>query len=158
MAALVPKDLAWISSASLRATGEAVSIASPQAVFAVLADHEAWTTWFPNVKKVEVLGPAEGIGARRRVKIPMVTVDEEFIAWEPGVRFAFTGLAASPRFASSLVEDCRLEPTGDGGCRIGYTMYFEPAGPAGAVMKVSIKRVAKNLQAAMDALARVAAR
>ncbi len=158
MADLVRQTLDWIEAAPLKIRGTSVASASPEAVFAVLANHEAWPQWFPGLKRVDVLGPAAGVGARRRVKLPMTTVDEEFIAWEPGVRFAFTGTAASPRFTSSLVEDCRLEPTADGGTAIGYTMYLAPAGPAGFLIKAAAGRVRSNLQAGVDALATLAAK
>jgi Polyketide cyclase / dehydrase and lipid transport len=153
VAALVPQTLDWITRAPVQASGVSTSTASPDAVFAVLADHERWVEWFPSLKQVDVLGPAVGIGARRRVKIPMSWVEEEFIAWDPGVRWAFTGTAASPRWTRSLVEDCRLTARPDGGTDIRYTMYLDPVGPMGWVMRRSIGRVSDTIQQAMQHLA-----
>jgi uncharacterized protein YndB with AHSA1/START domain len=157
MGDLVRRDLDWIDDAPVRIEARAESAAPPAAVFAVLADHERWPEWFPSVRKVTVLGPAEGVGARRRVDIPGASVDEEFIAWEPGVRWAFTGIAASPRFTRSLVEDCRLTPTPSGGTEISYTMYLDPPPilrPTATVLVAGIKR---NNQRAVEQLARRAA-
>lgn len=126
MGALVPRTLDWKDEAPVRIEARAESDASPEAVFAVLADHERWPEWFPAVRKVVVLGEATGVGARRRVVIPGASVDEEFIAWDDGKRWSFTGYAAKPRFTKSLVEDCVLEPLASGGTAISYTMYLDP--------------------------------
>ena len=158
MSALEKQTIDWIERAPLRVAGSAESTASPDAVFAVLADHERWPEWFPRVKKVEVIGPAEGVGARRRVVVPGMTVDEEFIVWDPGKRWAFTAYDARPGFTRSLVEDCVLTPLPNGGTSITYTMYMDPVGPMGLL----IKRVAGIMRAnntnAMQNLAARAAR
>jgi len=158
MATAVPRTLDWISHAPASAHGSSTSTAPPEAVFAVLADHAGWVEWFPNVKRVDVLRPATGVGARRRVKIPMVTVEEEFIAWEPGVRWTFTATATSPAWTRSLIEDCRLTPRPDGGTDIDYTMYFDPVGPIGWMMKRSVGRISSAIQHGMENLATRAAR
>lgn len=156
---LIKRDLGWIASAPITLTGRSTSTAAPAAVFAVLADHERWPEWFPNVKRVEVTGPAEGVGARRRVFIPGAVVEEEFIAWEPGARWAFTATAARPAVARSIIEDCHLVPIGDGaGTAISYSMHIEPsawARPLFAVIKVVMQR---GLQRGMEELAARAAR
>ncbi len=156
MGALVTRTLEWIDEAPVRIEARAQSTATPDAVFAVLADHERWPEWFPMVKRVTVLGPSEGVGARRRVAIPGATVDEEFIAWDPGVRWSFTGTAARPPFTRSLVEDCRLEEA-SGGTDIRYTMYLDPPPLLRPVMRLTIGRVRKNLRRAVNNLAKRAA-
>jgi carbon monoxide dehydrogenase subunit G len=158
MATVVPRTLDWISHAPVRAHGQSTSTAPPDAVFAVLADHAGWVEWFPNVKRVDVLGPASGVGARRRVKIPMVTVEEEFIAWEPGVRWTFTATSTSPAWTRSLIEDCRLTARPDGGTDIDYTMYLDPVGPIGWMMKRSVGRISSAIRQGMENLATRAAR
>lgn len=154
MAALVPRTIEWTETAPIRVEARAESSASPDDVFAVLADHERWPEWFPSVRKVTVLGPAEGVGARRRVSVPGSTIDEEFIVWEPGSRWAFTGTAARPRFTRSLVEDCRLEPLASGGTAISYTMYFDPPPALRPLLRAAAGRLRKNNDRAMANLAR----
>jgi hypothetical protein len=110
------------------------------------------------VKKVEVLGPAEGVGARRRVVIPGMTVDEEFIVWDRGKRWTFTAYDCRPRFTRSLVEDCVLTPLPDGGTAISYTMYMDPVGPMGFLIKRVVGIMRKNNTKAMQNLAVRAAR
>ena len=157
MGELTKQAIDWIERAPVRVEARAESTASPDKVFAVLADHERWPEWFPSLRDVTVLGPAEGVGARRRVVIPGMTVDEEFIVWDPGARWAFTGYAARPRFTRSLVEDCVLTTLPGGGTAISYTMYMDPVGVAGFVVKRSVGRMRKNNTQAMQNLAARAA-
>jgi hypothetical protein len=153
MAELVPRTLEWTATAPVRIAASAVAEAAPEAVFAVLADHHRWPEWFPSVRRVSVLGPASGVGARRRVFIPGATVDEEFIAWEPGARWAFTGTDARPRFTRSLVEDCVLTPLDAGGTSITYTMYLDPHPAQRPVMRLVAGRIRANNARALAALA-----
>lgn len=155
--ALTRQTIDWIDHAPVRIEARAESTASADRVFAVLADHERWPEWFPSVRKVTVLGRGEGVGARRRVEIPGSRVDEEFIVWEPGARWSFTAYEARPRFARALVEDCVLEALPDGGTAITYTMYLDPAGVLGFLMKLGVGRVRKNNTKAMQNLAARAA-
>ncbi len=141
MAELVRRGLDWIDDAPLRIEARGESSATPEAVFVVLADHERWPEWFPSVKQVTVLGRAEGVGARRRVAIPGATVDEEFIVWEPGVRWSFTGFAARPGFTRSLLEDCRLEGRPGGGTGISYTMYLDPPPLLAPLLRLAAGRI-----------------
>lgn len=157
MAALTPRTIDWIGSAPITITARAESTASPQDVFAVLADHERWPEWFPAVKTVTVIGAASGVGARRRVSVPALTVDEEFIAWEPGVRWTFTGLAATPGILRSLVEDCRLEPLPSGGTSISYTMYLDPPKALVPILKLAARQIRRNNTKALESLATRAA-
>ena len=126
MKTLEQKDLDWIERAPVSFSGSANTTASPEAVFAILADHERWPEWFPVLKKEEVLGPRrEGVGTRRLATIPGGKVEEIIIAWDPGRRFAFTVTAVSPGIVRALLEDCRIEPA-HSGTRVTYTMYLEP--------------------------------
>ena len=103
MGAVEQKDLDWIERAPVSFSGSVTTTASPQAVFAILADHERWPDWFPLLKKEEVLGPRrEGVGIRRVATFPGATIEELFIAWDPGQRLAFTATAVSPGIVRAL--------------------------------------------------------
>lgn len=157
MAELVARSVDWIEIAPIRVVATAESSASPAAVFAVLADHERWPEWFPGLRKVTVLGAATGVGARRRVALRGATVDEEFIVWEPGNRWSFTGIAATPRFTKSLVEDCQLVAREAGGTAITYTMYLDPPAALRPLVNALTGRIAANTNRAMRNLAQRAA-
>jgi len=156
MAALVPRTIEWIDIAPIRIAARAESDAPPGDVFAVLADHNRWPEWFPAVRKVMVLGAAAGVGARRRVAITGATVDEEFIVWEPGVRWSFTGVAARPRFTKSLIEDCVLDELESGGTAITYTMYLDPPTATRPLVKALAGRIRANNTRALLNLGRIA--
>ena len=159
MSALATQTIDWIDRAPLRVEARAESTASPDKVFAVLADHERWPEWFPRVTKVEAIGQRAGVGARRRVVVsPGMTFDEEFIVWDPGQRWSFTAYDARPAFTRSLVEDCILTPLPNGGTAISYTMYMDPVGVTGFLVKRSIGVMRKNNTQAMQNLATRAAR
>jgi uncharacterized protein YndB with AHSA1/START domain len=154
MASVIPQTIEWITVAPIVVRATAESAATPDAVFAVLADHERFPEWFPAVRRVTVLGPAAGVGARRRVCVPGLTVDEEFVAWEPGRRFAFTAFAIKPRIFRSLLEDCVLRPTSAGGTSITYTMYLDPPGPLRWLLRLASGSMRINNARAMRSLAR----
>ncbi|MEO7428891.1 MAG: SRPBCC family protein [Acidimicrobiales bacterium] len=157
MAKLTPRSIDWIDHAPIRVEARAESTATAAQVFAVLADHERWPEWFPSVKQVTVIGAAEGVGARRRVAVPGATFDEEFIVWEPGARWSFTGIEAKPGVLRSLVEDCRLEPLASGGTAISYTMYLDPPPLLRPLVRVMTRGMRRNNRRAMANLAQRAA-
>lgn len=108
------EDPAWLDSAeiSLVFTGEIQ--ATPDQIFEVLADHHGWSDWFSPVKSVTNVGPASGVGARRRVHVPPLTVDELFVAWDKPTRYTFTITAISLPVVTRMVEDWQLTETPEG--------------------------------------------
>ena len=91
--ALRPEDLSFPDRAVVRLSFSRVVPATPERVFDVLADHEAWTRWFVDFRRASVMdGVREGVGMRRRVWVGPMVLDERFLAWERGRRFSFTML------------------------------------------------------------------
>ena len=128
MRALTPRSLEWTDTAPVRASASRRILAEPDAVWAVIADHPGWTEWFQQISRVEPGTPAEGIGGTRTVQTGPVTVEEEFLAWDPGRRFAFTVTHSSKPGIHSMNEDIRLTPDGAGATTVTYTMALEPVG------------------------------
>lgn len=153
MGTVEKKDLDWIERAPFSFSGSATTTASPEAVFAILADHERWPEWFPLIKKTVVVGPTrEGVGIRRVTTLPGGELTELFIAWDQGKRLAFTCTAISPGFTHALVDDCRIERTGNG-THITYTTYLDPVAPLLPIMKLMKGLLDKQLDKAAQALA-----
>lgn len=155
MRAIEPKTLEWAPSAPVQNVGRAHSTASPDAVFAVLADQAAWPAWFPRIEEVTVGPGPVGVGTRRTVRLRGLAVDEELIAWDPGRLFAFTGIAVRPHAFSALVEQCVLEPTPDGGTDITWVQSIAPGNAVfRAVFTLGRRTIVKSLDQAMANLAR----
>lgn len=153
MGAVAPKDLDWIERAPFSFSGTATTTASPETVFAVLADHERWPEWFPVIRKTVVIGPArEGVGMRRVTTLPGGKLEELFIAWDPGERLAFTITAVSPGITHALVDDCRIEPVGSG-THITYSTYLDPLAPLLPIMRLMKGLLDNQLDKGMRALA-----
>lgn len=130
-----PETVAFTATAPVRATATREIDATPQEVFAVLADAEGWPRWFPGLRGARWTssGP-HGVGSTRQVQLGPLAVDEEFLVWEPGERFAFTFTGTNlpgTRAGVELVELVAL----DGGrrTRVAYTFSAEPVGVPRAV-------------------------
>jgi uncharacterized protein YndB with AHSA1/START domain len=155
MGAIKKQTLAWAETAPVINEGTARCSASPDAVWAVLTDQERWPEWFTTLKSVTVTSAEMGVGGTRTVSLPGMTVDEEFIAWEPGRLFAFTGVASKPGMFDELVEQCIIEPLDDGGCQVTWKQSLTPGNAVyGLLLKAGRKTLLKSLTAGMTNLAR----
>ncbi len=155
MPQLVPRSTEWMETAPVRVSESRTIEADAHAIFAVLADHEGWPDWFDGLTKVEVTGAATGVGATRRVRVKgLGSLDEEFIAWEPGRAFGFTVVAMDRPVFSSLTELVTLEPEGDA-VRVTYAQAFAPRRWIAPVFGLLAKRrIPKALAEALEGLER----
>jgi uncharacterized protein YndB with AHSA1/START domain len=128
MKPITRQTLEWIPSAPVRITRTRRMAAPPERVWSAIADHESWSDWFPALTAVEELDPGEGVGGRRRVHIGRLSVEEEFLVWEPDTRFAFTVTHADRRGIRSMVEDVRLTSVAGAATEVEYTQAVEPLG------------------------------
>ncbi len=108
------EDLAWFDQAEVSLVFTDEIEATPEQVFDVLADHHGWPDWFSPVKAVSNVGPGSGVGARRRVQVPPLTVDERFVAWDRPNRYTFTITAISVPVVRQMAEDWQLTETATG--------------------------------------------
>lgn len=154
-----PVDLDFVDSAPLRFVSEVEIAASPEQVFNIFEDENAWPKWFDDIVKVEWTSPKPyGVGTTRIGTLKRMTVHEKFIAWDPGRRFAFCLTAATLPIAHAFCEDYRLKPLGNGKTRFTYTIACEPrwllklAGPLGRrMMDTMLRKAAHSLAAFMQA-------
>lgn len=129
MKPMTPRPLEWLDIAPLRASRSRRIAASADVVWAAVADHEGWARWFPNITRVEPGDQAEGVGGTRTVHVgSALAAREEFIAWEPGSRFAFTLVGANRPGLRSMNEDVRITPDGATACTVTYTMGLDLPG------------------------------
>ncbi len=154
MKPITPKPLDWISSAPVSVTRTRRIAAPSDQVWAAIADHEGWPAWFEPLTAVERLDAADGVGGHRRVHIRKVAVEEEFLAWEPGERFAFTVTHANMPGIKSMVEEVRLVADGEHATTVSYTQAIQPA--AATVTAPLLRRlVPKAIDKGLAGLARL---
>lgn len=144
---------AWIERAPERTTAAREIAASPQEIWAVLADHGSWPEWFEAVKGVTVTGAASGVGAERRVSLPGLQIDEEITVWDVGERYAFTATAMSRAIFKSLAERITLEDLSGERTRVAYTQAFDPSWWFRVPFKLVRRRFERDLRDALNGLA-----
>jgi hypothetical protein len=107
MRKLTPLDLHEFDSQPFRVAGSAVLDADPIAVFAELADP---SLWFPLMQRsVWKTGATSGVGAEREIKHALLgRARERMLAWDQGVRVAFTLTETSSPLVESFGEEWLL--------------------------------------------------
>lgn len=121
-----PESLAFIERAPAVFVNEVDLPASPDKVFSVFADIESWPRWFDDMKKGTWMpGFSGGLGAQRKMELGLLTVDETFLAWEPGARFTFRIDRASLPLLRALVEDYQLTALPDGRAHLDWRVHYE---------------------------------
>jgi len=104
---------------------------TPEQLFEVLADAEAWPRWASVITKVTWTSPEpRGVGTTRTVNMRGGIIgDEEYLVWEPYTRMAFRFNECSTKAVAAFAEDYRVEVI-PGGCRMTWKLSQQPAGPA----------------------------
>jgi uncharacterized protein YndB with AHSA1/START domain len=125
---LEPTTLDFFETSAHRIVGRAHLSASPDRVFASFADPAEWPKWFPMLRRATWTEGTGGLGSAREVQMGggLGVFRERFIAWEPGVRFAFTMFETSSPLVKQMAEDYRLSPQ-DGGTRLDWVMAASPS-------------------------------
>lgn len=147
------RDDSWIEDAPEKCSATRMVAASPDAIWAVVADHESWPEWFDAVQKVTVTDGAEGVGAERIVRLPGLVIDEEIVAWDVGERFAYRATGFSRGAFESLNGRVTIEDLGDGRSRVTYNQGFAPVWWFRLPFKLAHGKLEKNLRGALDGLA-----
>jgi len=152
-------DLSFLENAPFRFHNSVDLAITPEQLFEVLGDAEAWPRWAKAITKVTWTSPEpRGVGTTRIVNMHGGLVgDEEFLAWEPFTRMAFRFNECSTRAVAAFAEDYQVEVI-PGGCRLTWTMAQKPAGPArvamvavGPLLNLGLRRFLKNLRGYTDA-------
>lgn len=149
--ACTPRDLDWKAPYVIR--NEAELDAPPDRVFAIWADLDQWPKWFPDIRGgVWQTPPPHGAHSRRDVTLTLLSVREQFLAWEPGRRFAFTMTASSLPLARSIVEEYRLEPLDGGRSRFVWEVRFDlrlPLVPASPLVRLVFGKMFRDATAGL---------
>lgn len=122
-----PVGIEFLEKAPVKFVNEVELAASPDQVFAIFENAEAWPHWYKEIVKVEwhSLKPY-GVGTTRTVKLTTITAKEYFLVWEQNKRFAFYFTEMSMPLVKALLEEYRLEDLGDHRSKFIYTVCLEP--------------------------------
>jgi hypothetical protein len=141
----------WIESAPIRTAASVEIAAAPEAVWAVLADHEAWPRWFALLDRVEVTGAPTGVGGARRVIIQRLPFDEVFTVWDEPRQLAWAVTGSRLPLLSLMAESVRLEPAG-AGCRLDLTQGLQARRGFGHVLGPMWRTNLPGIRQALDTL------
>src|SRR5215218_1549063 len=129
----------------LEFSAEARSLASPEAVWAVLVDVPRWQEWAGPVvprssyEREGVPAPG-GVGAIRKLGSGPLSSREEIVFYEPPNHLAYVLLNGQKRHGYRA--DVDLEPLPGGGTRITWRGSFRPPLPGtGRLMLLGLKRL-----------------
>ncbi|MDT7572371.1 MAG: hypothetical protein QOE05_2545 [Actinomycetota bacterium] len=120
---------------------EAHSAASPETVFAVLADAPTWQAWAgPAVPRSswETGSPAGGVGAVRRLGLGPLSSREEIVEHDPPHRLAYVLRSGEGLHHYRATVDLQAQP--DGGTHIVWSGTVDSSVPGVAVPLVAVFR------------------
>ena len=129
----------------MQSTATATVTAAPDAVWAILADHEGMAHWAPGLRvalRTEGAPERNGVGAVREINAPgpAPAIVEEITAFEPGARLGYKALSGVP--LRNYHGDVTL--TADGtGTRIDYTVSADQRVPI--VDQLAVAAIARTL-------------
>jgi uncharacterized protein YndB with AHSA1/START domain len=125
-----PVDVTFKETALDRVEASAIVRASPERVFAALADPSTWPAWFLDMKTTTWTSAQRGgVGAVRLATLVFGRFEERMIAWEPGARFMFSIDGSSLPLMRSAAEDwCLDEVVVDGrmATRVTWSLLADP--------------------------------
>lgn len=122
-----------IVAAPLRFTNGVDLAVTPDKLFEVLADAEAWPHWVSAISTVTWTSPGAadgeiGVGATRTVEMHGGVVGEEvFLDWDPPRTMAFCFARTNAPGMEAFGEHYLVVPTAEG-CRLTWTLSMWPTG------------------------------
>lgn len=145
-----PVGLDYFGSAPVCVRVHEVVAASPEAIFEVFLDAEAWTTWAPPITDVEWTSPLPlEVGSTRTVRMWGGLVGyERFIAWEPPRRMAFRFDRTVSGGPAAFAEDYVVTDLGEGRALVEWAMAMTLTGPSAALSGVT-RRAMKPINRTM---------
>ncbi len=133
--------LAEIATAPARFTNGVDLAITPEQLFEVLADAEAWPHWATAITRVTWTSPgaADGdiaVGATRTVEMQGGIVGEEvFLDWDPPRTMAFRFTRTNAPGLEAFGEHYLVVPTATG-CRLTWTLSMWPTGAQRWLLKL----------------------
>lgn len=145
-----------MTSDLIRVSATAASTASPEAVFAALADGSTWPHWSA-IKTFTLQTPGadggEGVGAVRRWNSGLMTTIEQVVEVEAPTKFGYTLLESKLVLVRDYRADVLVTPTATG-CTVQWSSVFRPKVPGtGWFWRIALGRLGASLAAGVAAYA-----
>jgi hypothetical protein len=122
-----PSDLGFCESSPHRIQKVATLPCDAQSAFRVISSGADLPKWLEDCVGCRwTSAEPYGVGSTRDVELKMLTVRERFLAWEPGVRLAFTVEATTVPLVKRLLEDLQLVEVRPRETRLTWTLHYEP--------------------------------
>ena len=147
-------NLDFFEQAPIRIISEIELPCSPEELFALFEDADAWAVWVDVIKKVEWTSPRPfTVGATRSVEMPGgMVADEEFLAWDAPRHMAFRFNQFTQKFLNAFGENYEVTDLGGGRSRLVWTVGIEPAGLSAPFLRLLKPALAWNLRSIMNEL------
>lgn len=128
----------FVDTAPFRYANSVELAITPQQLFEVFADAEAWPRWAKVITHVEWTSPLPpAVGTTRTVTMRGGLLgSEEFLLWEPYKRMGFRFNEASEKSIRAFAERYDVVATA-AGCRLTWTLALDVAGPGRLFMPLS---------------------
>jgi hypothetical protein len=128
----------FVDTAPFRYANSVELAITPQQLFEVFADAEAWPRWAKVITHVEWTSPLPpDVGTTRTVTMRGGLLgSEEFLLWEPYKRMGFRFNEASEKSIRAFAERYDVVATA-AGCRLTWTLALDVAGPGRLFMPLS---------------------
>jgi uncharacterized protein YndB with AHSA1/START domain len=153
-----PTELDFTTSSPHRLVFDAIAEAPPSRVFDIFARGEGQEKWFADFKACRWTSPEPyKVGTTREIQLKLLTVKERFVAWEEGVRVAFSIDAITIPLVKRMMEDFQLEAVGEKGTRVVWTVHYEPTLVMRPVHPVAKMVFGKMFRTSLDGLVKYAA-
>lgn len=119
-------DDRFVETAPLRFTNSVDLAITPEQLFDVFHDAEAWPRWVKALTEVVWTSPRPfGPGTTRTVHLRgRIVGEEEFFTWDEPRRIAFRFNAVSTRLVTAFSEQYDVEPD-PGGCRLTWSVGID---------------------------------
>jgi hypothetical protein len=128
----------FVDTAPHRFTNSVDLTITPEQLFEVLADADAWPRWAKAITKVTWTSPLPPqVGSTRTVDMLGGLVgDEEFLIWKPNTQMAFRFNASSEKNVVAFAENYDVVETATG-CHLTWTLAMDVSGPSRAVLPLT---------------------
>lgn len=126
--------------------------APADALFRCLEDAPAWKEWL-GIEVDWTSAKPFGVGTTRTVTANGQTIEEYFLAWDPGTRMCFR-FDRTTLPLKAFAEDYVIKPTGPESCELHWSSAYEWGGPLPGVLGTAFgKFFAFNGQRSLKKLA-----